>query len=121
MSNPSEDDVIIGSGNVFADLDLPDSDDHKLKADFVLRIRDIIAEQGLTQTAAASRMGLKQPNLSKMLAGHFRGVSVTRLMRMLTALGHDVTIQTSPAKAKDGEPRVRLRPRDRVVRDIAAA
>ena len=121
MSVPSENEVTRGSGNVFADLGLPDADDHRLKADFVLQIRDIIAEQGLTQTAAASQMGLKQPNLSKMLSGHFRGVSIARLMRMLTALGQDVTIQASPAKAKDGEPRVWLRPRDRVIRDIAAA
>lgn len=119
MPETSEDEVLTGSGNVFADLSLPDAEDHALKADLVLRLRDIIAGQGLTQTAAAARMGLKQPNLSRLLAGHFRGVSVTRLLRMLTALGEDVTIQTAPANAAAGQ--LRLQPREPGACDIAAA
>lgn len=119
MSNPNENEITVGSGNVFADLGVPDADDHQLKADFVLHIRDVIAQQGLTQTAAASRMGLKQPNLSRMLSGQFRGVSVSKLMSMLNALGQDVDIQTSPTKAKNRRSRTRLCPH--IVKTVIAA
>ena len=37
-------------------------------------------------------MGLSQPDVSRLLRGQFRDVSVERLMRMLTRLGCDVDI-----------------------------
>jgi len=43
-------------------------------------------------TEAAERMGLSQPDVSRLLRGNFREVSVERLMRMLTKLGYDVDI-----------------------------
>jgi predicted XRE-type DNA-binding protein len=81
-----------GSQNLFADLGYADAETHLLKAGLVTRIRDIIGEQKLTQTDAAKRMGLSQPDVSRLLRGQFREVSVERLMRMLTKLGFDVDI-----------------------------
>jgi len=52
--------------------------------------------QDLTQTAAARRLGIDQPDVSKMLRGHFRQFSVERLMRFLVALGRDVEIVVRP-------------------------
>jgi predicted XRE-type DNA-binding protein len=56
-------------------------------------------EQQLTQSAAARRLGVEQPDVSKMLRGHFRQFSVERLMRFLVALGHDVEIVASGRSA----------------------
>ncbi len=81
-----------GTKNVFADLGFPDADTHLLKAELVTRIQDVISGQHLTQTAAAKRMGLSQPDVSRLLNGQFRDVSVERLMRLLTRLGCDVHI-----------------------------
>lgn len=81
-----------GSKNIFADLGYADAETHLLKAGLVTRIRDIISESKLTQTDAAKRMGLSQPDVSRLLRGQFRDVSVERLMRMLTKLGCDVDI-----------------------------
>jgi predicted XRE-type DNA-binding protein len=81
-----------GSKNVFADLGYADPETHLLKAGLVTRIREIIGESKLTQTEAAERMGLSQPDVSRLLRGQFRDVSVERLMRMLTKLGCDVDI-----------------------------
>src|SRR5580700_81424 len=86
------------TGNVFADLGLPDADEHLVKAGLVVRIGRIIRQRGLTQTAAAKLMGIDQPKVSAMLAGQFRGYSVERLMRFLVALGHDVDIVVRPRK-----------------------
>lgn len=94
------------TGNVFADLGMPDADEHLVKAGLVIRIETIIQERGLTQTAAAKLMGIDQPKVSAMLAGQFRGYSVERLMRFLVALGHDVEIVVKPARRNGAQLRV---------------
>ena len=81
-----------GSGNVFADLDLPDSDAHLLKAELVSRIDAIVRQRKITQTEAARLLGLSQPDVSRLLRGDFREYSLERLFRLLTALGRDVDI-----------------------------
>jgi predicted XRE-type DNA-binding protein len=92
--------VTKSSGDVYADLGLKNPEEHALKAELVRRIAAAMKEQGLTQTAAAHRLGIAQPDVSKMLKGHFRQFSVERLMRFLVALGQDVEIVVRPAPAK---------------------
>ena len=95
-----------GSGNVFADLGLPDASEHLIKAGLVVKIDRTIRQRHLTQAAAAQLMGIVQPKVSAMLAGQFRGYSVERLMRFLVALGHDVEIVVKPLKRGSAELRV---------------
>ena len=83
---------------MFADLGLPDADEHLVKAGLVVRIGRIIRERGLTQSAAAKLLTIDQPKVSAMLAGQFRGYSVERLMRFLVALGQDVEIVVKPVQ-----------------------
>ena len=80
------------SGNVFADLGLPDAETHLLKAELVTRIDRIIRQRGLKQVEAAKLLGLTQPDVSRLMRGNFREYSVERLLRLLTALGRDVDI-----------------------------
>ena len=79
--------------NVWLQLGFPDAEQHFLKAQLVLRLDKAIAALGLTQRAAARRMGTTQPELSKILAGKFSEVSLERLMRFLTALGCHIEIK----------------------------
>ena len=91
----NEEDMIeveTGSGNVFADLGLPDADDHLLKAQLVSRIDGIIRRRKLTQAKAGELLGLSQPDVSRLLRGHFRDFSLERLLRLLMALDRDVEI-----------------------------
>lgn len=81
------------SGNVFADLGLPDAEEHFAKAQIVSRIEDVIRVRKLTQKQAADLMGIDQPKVSAILSGVFRGYSVERLLRFLMALGFDVEIR----------------------------
>ena len=53
-----------GSGNVFADLGIPNPDLALAKAELVQRIRDLITERNLTQAKAADLLGLDQPKVS---------------------------------------------------------
>jgi predicted XRE-type DNA-binding protein len=87
------------SGNVYADLGLENAEEHALKAELVRQIAAVMKDQALTQTAAAQRLGIEQPDVSKLLKGHFRQFSVERLMRFLVALGRDVEIVVRPASA----------------------
>ena len=84
------------SGNVFADIGLPDATDHLVKAKLVFKIDALMQERGLKQSEAAALFGVKQPDVSKMLHGDFRQFSVERLMRFLVALGQDVEIVVRP-------------------------
>jgi predicted XRE-type DNA-binding protein len=91
-----------GSGNVFADIGLPDAETHLVKASLVSRIDDIIRRRKLTQVKAAAVMGLKQPDVSRLLSGDFRDFSVERLLRLLLALDRDIdiVIRRKPARAR---------------------
>ncbi|HVI97529.1 MAG TPA: helix-turn-helix transcriptional regulator [Sphingomonas sp.] len=88
----SDDVIHEGSGNVFADLGFADPATHKLKAELVRRLDSILKSRGLSQSAAARLIGVGQPDLSKLLNGRFREMSVERLLRMLTRLDCDVDI-----------------------------
>jgi phage-related protein/predicted XRE-type DNA-binding protein len=96
----------VSSGNIFADLGLPDAGEHLIKAGLAVKIEAIIKRRGLTQTAAARAMGIDQPKVSAMLAGQLRGYSVERMMRFLVALGQDVEIVVKPRKRRAAELRV---------------
>jgi predicted XRE-type DNA-binding protein len=89
--------VTRGSRNVFADIGIPNAEEHLLKAELVRRIAMAMKEQGLTQSAAAEVLGVSQPDVSKMLKGHFRQFSVDRLMRFLPALGYNVKVDVRRA------------------------
>ena len=88
------------SGNVFADLGLPDSDELMLKAHLVMFIARVIEREGLTQAQTAALIGLRQPDVSKLLRGRFEGFSLERLLSFVRMLGTDVEIKFKPSKPK---------------------
>ena len=92
MSNKEDTSIRRGSNNVFADLGYSEPATHLLKAQLVSPIDEIICKQKITQTQAAQLMGLSQPDVSRLLKGQFRDVSVERIMRILTRLGCEVDI-----------------------------
>jgi predicted XRE-type DNA-binding protein len=84
-----------GSGNVFADLGVPDPGLALAKADLAARILLIIVREGFTQAAAGKRLGVGQPKVSALLGGRLEGFSTDRLVRFFTLLGCDVRISVS--------------------------
>ena len=84
--NTSESSVERGSGNVFADLDLPDAESQLLKAELVSRVDDIGRQRGMTQAELARTLDLSRSDASRLLRGEFRGYSLDRLFRYLMAL-----------------------------------
>ena len=88
--------VVEGSGNVFADLELPNADELQMKAELTRQLYNRIVALGLSQGQAATQLGLKQPDVSKLMHGRFTGFSVNRLITLLTALEIDVDIVLRP-------------------------
>lgn len=82
----------IGSTNVFADLDLSNPDERHAKARLLSAINHEIKRLGLTQTQTAERVGLSQPDVSKIARGRGSAFSLARLMAILTKLGIDIEI-----------------------------
>lgn len=87
-----------GSGNVFADLGFENAEEEKLKAQLVREIRDILKNRRLTQAKAAELLGLKQPDVSGLLAGRLHKFSLERLLRCVHRLDREVRIVIGPKR-----------------------
>jgi predicted XRE-type DNA-binding protein len=97
-----------GSGNVFADLGLPNPEERLAKAGLALRIAGVIRARRLTQASAARILKIDQPKISRLLRGQLSGFSTERLMQFLTLLGRDVeiVIKRAPRSRRQGRVRV---------------
>lgn len=98
--------VVEGTGNVYADLNVPDAGTMLVKAHLATAIADIIEARKLTQKRAAEVLGIPQPKLSRLLNGRFRGISEAKMMECLARLGRDVRIvigQERPRRKRPGK------------------
>lgn len=89
--------VTRGSGNVFADLGLPDAEERKAKAELARAISVLIEE--MPQKEAAALLGIDQPKVSALIRGRLKDFSTERLMGFLTRLGQDVEIHVKPGSS----------------------
>jgi len=96
------------SGNVYADLDIPEADEMLVKAQLAAEIGEIIKRQGLSQSQAAEILGLPQPKISNLLRGQFRGISQAKLLECLIRLGRDVQIVVKPAQDRTHGGRIEV-------------
>lgn len=60
----------------------------------------------MPQTARAERMGMSQPDVSKMLRGESGPISLEKLMGCLLALHRPVTISFDPAETTRSKARI---------------
>lgn len=100
--------VYPSSGNVFADLGIPNPEQYLAKAELAAKIHVIAQGRRLSQAATARILGINQPKVSALLRGQLDGFSTDRLIRFLNALGCDVQITVSaPHPRKAGKVQVR--------------
>ncbi|WP_350494981.1 helix-turn-helix domain-containing protein [Neopusillimonas aromaticivorans] len=88
------------SGNVYADLQMPEAEAMYVKARLASKISDIIRYRHLTQQQAAEILGISQPKLSGLLRGQFRGISEAKMIECLNRLGRDVEIVVRKARGR---------------------
>lgn len=91
-----------GSGNVYADLGLKDSDDLYARARIAFGIRGILEERGLKQREISKLLGIPQPEVSHLMNGHFSRFTLDKLLDFLRRLDRKVTINVSAHQP--GEP-----------------
>ena len=89
----------VSSGNVFADLGVPNPEEALAKAKLARAICLLVEGEGLTQLEVAHRLGVDQPKVSALLRGRLTEFSTDRLLRFLLRLGHDVKISVRSRRA----------------------
>ena len=95
--------ITIGSGNVFADLGLPNAEEEAVRASLVLHLATELEARGLTQSEAAKLLGVDQPTVSRIMRGRFERFSLERIIRVLVSAGRDVKIVIPPARRPRGK------------------
>jgi predicted XRE-type DNA-binding protein len=98
--------IVRGSGNVFADLGYPDAEERQTKLRLALALNTILDQRKLNQADAATRLGVNQPKVSALRNYKLEGFSVERLMTLLTALGRDVDIVIRKKPRSRGAARI---------------
>jgi predicted XRE-type DNA-binding protein len=100
--------VTRGSGNVFADLGLPDAVERQAKLRLAYALNHVLDARKLSQADAAKVLGVTQPKVSALRHYKLAGFSVERLMNLLTALDRDVeiVIREKPRSRRAGRIRV---------------
>lgn len=76
----------ISTGNVFADLGLPDPETRMAKAELALRFSTMIDERGLTQREAAALLGIDQPKVSAITRGCLTDFSLESMLTLANRL-----------------------------------
>ncbi len=95
--------VTTGSGNVFADIGLPNPEQELLTAHLTLQIHRIVKERSLANARVRKLLGITAPQAAALMRNRPGDFPVVRLMAFLTALGHDVEIAVKPAGRTRGD------------------
>ncbi|WP_374578377.1 helix-turn-helix domain-containing protein [Phenylobacterium sp.] len=69
----------------------------KLRSRLMMALRDHIAQEGLSQAAAAKLFGVTQPRVSDLVRGKIDLFSLDTLVNMLAAAGLHIELQVARA------------------------
>lgn len=96
MTRKTDDlELVRGSGNVFADLGLPDAELEQFRAILAAEIGKTLAAEKLTVRAAEKMTGVAAADFSRIRQAKLKGFTVDRLMTILDRLGRDVQVSVS--------------------------
>src|SRR5262249_24779798 len=89
--------LLVKASSPFCDESL---DEHQMQAALVVQLKRLMANREMTQTDAAKLVDMRQPDLSKLLRGQLKLVSVEKLLCMLTAFDQDIEIAVKPHRRR---------------------
>jgi len=84
-----------GSGNVFKDLGLEDSDELFTRSKIGFFVFKVLEEKQLKQRDIAALLGIAQSDVSHLMNGHFSRFTTDKLLSFLKRLDQKVVIQVS--------------------------
>ena len=88
-----------GSGNVFADIGMPNPEEALAKAELARQINLILEAKKITQTEAGRILGIPQPRVSDLARGRLVKFSLEKLLDFAKRLGNDIVIRIAPSKS----------------------
>ena len=88
--------------DVFRDLGFSptESEELRLRSDLLIRLKEKIEAIGESQSLIAKRLKTSQPRVSDLTRGKLHLFSLEELVRMLRALGADVSLNVREASAE---------------------
>ena len=96
-----------GSGNVFADIGLPNPEEALAKAEIARQVNRILSARGLNQTQAAALLRIAQPRVSDLARGRLGKFSLEKLLQFARLAGIDIEIRMKPSN----KPRLKVKTR----------
>ena len=87
-----------GSGNVFADIGLPNPEEALAKAEIARQVNRILTERGLNQVQAGALLRIAQPRVSDLARGRLGKFSLEKLLQFARLTGIDVEIRMRPSQ-----------------------
>lgn len=99
-------DIIEGTGNVFADLGLPDATDRQTKTQLAMAVNGLLKARRLKQVDAAAILHIPQARISSLANYRLDHFSVEKLLTFLNALEQDVEIVIRPSRETTGHTTV---------------
>lgn len=93
--------VMAGNGaDVAMALGLKPSDAYEweVQANLLLKLREIVSKSKLTHEQIAKKAGTSRTRITSILSAHLDHVSTDTLIRILGALGYEVTVSVSKVK-----------------------
>lgn len=95
-------DYEVTRGNVFADLNLDQSEELLARAKLMHKVGTLIKKSGLPQKKIAEKLGITQPKVSLLVTGKLSAFSTDTLLHYLALLGCKVKIQVSKPRSREG-------------------
>jgi len=92
----------LSSDNIFADLDLDQSDELMTRAQLLQEVSSLIKTSKLSQKEIAEQLGITQPKVSLLVSGRLSAFSTDTLMRYLSLLGCNIEIRVRKPRSKVG-------------------
>jgi predicted XRE-type DNA-binding protein len=86
-----------GSGNVFADIGLPNPEEALAKAEIARQVNRILTGRGLNQVQAGALLRIAQPRVSDLARGRLGKFSLEKLLQFARLTGIDVEIRMKPS------------------------
>ena len=87
-----------GSGNVLADIGLPNPEEALAKAEIARQVNRILVARKLSQAEAGVILGIAQPRVSDLFRGRLGRFSLDKLIDFAKRSGNDVEIRIKPSR-----------------------
>jgi predicted XRE-type DNA-binding protein len=106
--NKEEEGVFISSDNPFADVGLPNPEQCLMQAELFKYILAEIERRGLSQSQAASLLGVSQSQIRLLLEARLSKIPLQSLVLMVVRLGTHVTTFRQPTTTEPGHLMISL-------------